>query len=369
MTKRSFQRVVLGIFLHFSSEIADSQVITGNVLGTVRDETGAVLPGATATIASPALLGGPALYVTNEKGQYRFPALAPGLYSLTIELPGFEIYIEEGLRVQVGASLERNVTLPLAALAESLTVVAESPLLDTKESGQSTHYGNEYLENTPVRRMSMFDLLKVAPGMSPTKPGGSGTGITAFGSSQNENIFLVDGTDFTGAYGGGVVPWVDTDVIEEIQIVGFGASAEYGGVQGAVFNVVSKQGGNDFRFDASYYSQFQDLTSQPVTLECDCPEGESGFVRSQYRDFTAHVGGPVLKDRLWFFGGFQIQRDHSSQPGADSRFPNEFDTERVLESQLADHPEPQAHDRLSRRLLAGRGRLYRLLSLRVGHHE
>jgi outer membrane receptor protein involved in Fe transport len=209
-------------------------------------------------------------------------------------------------------------------------VTAASPLLDTKDSGLSTHYGNEYLQNTPIRRTSMFDLLKSAPGMSATRPGNPGPGVSAFGSSLNENIFLVDGNDFTGAWGGGVVPWVDTDVIEEIQIVGIGASAEYGNVQGAVFNVVSRQGGNEFQFDASYYGQFDGLTSKPVELDCDCPEGESGYVRGLYRDFTTHVAGPILEDRLWFFGGYQYQRDHDSAPGADSRFPREFDTDRIF---------------------------------------
>jgi hypothetical protein len=140
----------------------------------------------------------------------------------------------------------------------------------------------------------------------------------------------VDGTDFTGAFSGVALPWVDTDIIEEVQIVGFGASAEYGNLQGAVFNVVSKQGGNDFHFDASYYGQLQRLTSQPIKLPCDCPEGESGFVRSVFRDFTTHLGGPVVKDRLWFFGGYQYQRDHFSPPSADRRFPNEQDADRVF---------------------------------------
>ncbi len=293
-----------GLVLLLLRETAQSQVITGNILGTVRDESGAVVPGATATIRSPALLGGPATFVTNEKGQYRFPALAPGLFSLTIAISGFQTYIEEGLRVQVGATIERNVTLPLAGVAESLTVTAESSLLDTKEGGQSTHYGNEYLQNTPIRRFSMFDLLKSAPGMSATKPGNSATGISAFGSSQNENKFLVDGTDFTAAYAGGIVPLIDPDIIQEIQIVGFGASAEYGSVQGAVYNVVSKQGGNDFQFDASYYGQFQELTSQPVKLECDCPEGESGYVRNLYRDFTTLSEDRSSRTACGFSGGF-----------------------------------------------------------------
>jgi hypothetical protein len=330
MSKRYPECVLLALFLLSSFDTAGAQVITGNILGTVRDETGAVLPGALVTIRSPALLGGPATFVTNEKGQYRFPALAPGKYGLTIEISGFRTYVEEGLRVQVGATLERNVTLPLATVAETLTVTAESPLLDTKDSGQSTNYGNEYLENVPVRRLSMFDFIKSAPGMSAQGPGLITVGVSAFGSGQNENTYLVDGNDFTGAYGGGAVPWVDTDIIEEIEIVGFGASAEYGNLQGAVFNVVSRQGGNELQFDASYYAQHEDLTSQPVKLPCDCPEGESAFVRNLYRDFTTHLGGPVLKDRLWFFGGYQYQRDHLSIPGSDSRFPTESDADRIF---------------------------------------
>jgi hypothetical protein len=331
MRKRSSEIAFLALFLLSFLETTEAQVITGNILGTVRDETGAVVPGALATIRSPALLGGPATCVTNEKGQYRFPALAPGIHSLTVEISGFRTYIEEGLRVQVGATLEQSITLTIAAVAESLTVTSESPVLDTKDSGQSTHYGNEYLQNTPIRRFSMFDLIKSAPGMSPVRPAtGASSGVSAFGSGVNENTYLVDGTDFTGAYGGGAVPWVDTDIIEEIQIIGLGASAEYGNLQGAVFNVVSRQGGNDFDFDASYYGQFQELTSRPVKLPCDCPEGETGYLRNLYRDFTTHLGGPILRDRLWFFGGYQYQRDYDSQPGSDSRFPREFDADRIF---------------------------------------
>jgi hypothetical protein len=331
MTKRGSEFVFRVVFLLFAFlEFAAAQVITGNIVGTVRDETGSVVPGALVTIRSPDLPGGPATFVTNEKGQYRFPSLAPGVYGLTVEIAGFGTYVEEGLRVQVGATIERNISLLLAGLAESITVTAQSPLLDTNDSGKSTKYGKEYLENTPIRRFSMFDFIKSAPGMSATGPGVLFSSVSAFGSGTNENTFFVDGTDFTGAYGGGVVPWIDTDVIEEIQIVAVGASAEYGNLQGAVFNVVSRQGGNEFRFDASYYGQVDDLTSKPVLLPCECPDGDSGFVRNVYRDFTTHLGGPVLKDRLWFFGGYQYQRDHFSLPGSDRRFPTEIDADRIF---------------------------------------
>jgi hypothetical protein len=128
MTKRCSESVLLVLFLFSFLESTVAQLITGNIVGTVRDETGSVVPGALATIRSPALLGGPATFVTNEKGQYRFPALAPGVYGLTVEITGFRTHVEEGLRVQVGATLEINISLPLAAVAESVTVYVTSNL-------------------------------------------------------------------------------------------------------------------------------------------------------------------------------------------------------------------------------------------------
>ena len=166
--------------------------------------------------------------------------------------------------------------------------------------------------------------------MSAALPGNKGDQVSAFGSSANENLYLVDGTNFTGKAAGGAVPWLDPDVVEEIQIIGLGGSAEYGEFQGAVFNVVTKSGGSDFRFDASYYSQLDALTSQPIRIPCDCPEGESGYVRDRSHDFSAHAGGPLWKDRIWFFGGYNLQLDGDSLPGADSRYPSSYDTQRVF---------------------------------------
>jgi outer membrane receptor protein involved in Fe transport len=307
------------------------QIITGNLVGTVQDESGAVLPGATVTITSPALPAGPATVTSNEKGQYRFPGLSPGVYSLKVDLSGFASYTEEGLRVTVGGTLERIITLKVAALAETITVTGESPIVDVQKSGVSTNYTTEFMQNTPLRRFSMFDFMKNAPGISATAPSrGDTSAVSAFGSGTNENQFLMDGTDFTSPVGGAAWPWPDTDVIEEIEIVSFGASAEYGNLQGAVFNVVTKQGGNDWRFDTSYYNMSQSLTSQPIKLDCSgCPEPQSGFHRDKFHDFTIHGGGPIVKDRLWIFGGYQYQRDYDTQPGTDPRFPRKFEADRV----------------------------------------
>ncbi len=310
---------------------ASAQVITGTIIGTVRDESGGVLPGASVTITSPALPSGPSSQVSNEKGQFRFPNLAPGVYALNVSLAGFSTYNEEGMRVSVGGTTERDVPMKLSSVAETVTVTGESPIIDTKKSGVSANFASEVVSNTPVRRFSMFDFLKWAPGVSANSPSSaSAAGMTAFGSSTNDNVYLMDGTDFTSPVGGGAWPYPDTDVIEEVETVALGASAEYGNMQGAVFNVVTKQGGNDYRFDFSYFAQPDGLTTKPTKLPCDCPEGETGFSRVQYRDLTVHAAGPIVKDRLWFFGGYQYQRDFDAQPGVDPIGPRQWEADRVF---------------------------------------
>ncbi len=310
---------------------ASAQVITGTIIGTVTDDSGGVLPGATVTITSPALPSGPSTQVTNEKGQFRYPNLAPGVYALNVSIAGFGTYNEEGMRVGVGTTTERNVGMKLSSVSETVTVTGESPIIDTKKTGVSANFANEVVENTPVRRFSMFDFLKWAPGVSANSPtSASAAGMTAFGSSTNDNVYLMDGTDFTSPVGGGAWPYPDTDVIEEVEAVALGASAEYGNVQGAVFNVVTKQGGNDYQADFSYFAQPDWLTSAPTKLPCDCPEGETGFSRVQYRDLTVHAAGPIIKDKLWVFGGYQYQRDFDAQPGVNPAEPRHWEADRIF---------------------------------------
>jgi hypothetical protein len=107
-------------------------------------------------------------------------------------------------------------------------------------------------------------------------------------------------------------------------------SAEYGNIQGTVFNVVTKQGSNSFLYDASYYGQMSRLTAQPVLLPVAGGQSQSGYERARYRDFTTNLGGPVRRDRLWFFGGYQHLRDYDSQPGTDPEFPRTYEQDKIF---------------------------------------
>src|SRR5262245_41745874 len=108
------------------------------------------------------------------------------------------------------------------------------------------------------------------------------------------------------------------------------ASAEFGNVQGAVINVVTRQGGDRFVSDAAYYWQPSALTSQPVRLRIPGTTAESGYERTRYRDFSTSLGGPAMHQRLWFFGGYQYLRDYDSQPGTDPTQPREYEQDKFF---------------------------------------
>jgi Carboxypeptidase regulatory-like domain len=312
--------------------LAAAQGLTGALIGTVKDAQGGVLAGAVVRVSSPALIGGPATLTTNEKGQLRFPALPPGPYVLDIEFQGLTTYHEEDISIGVGATIERTAVLTLAGLAESVVVEQAGSRIEARDPGFGTRFGPEDLTAIPIRRSSMFDFIRAAPGVSPTSPGSAtATTVSAFGSGTNENQFLIDGTNFTCPCNGVARAEPGVDFIQEVQVQSVGASAEFGSVQGAVINVVTRQGSERFLFDTSYWGQTAGLTGQPVRRPVPNSGGlQSGYERDRYRDFTTGIGGPAIRDRLWFFAGYQHLRDYDSQPGASPVFPRTYEQDKTF---------------------------------------
>jgi outer membrane receptor protein involved in Fe transport len=320
--------VLLGLFVGVGP--AGAQILTGSLAGTATDESGGVLPGAFVTVTSPALIAGSASTTTSERGLFRFPSLAPGQYTLEVRLADFATYIEPDVQIDLGSTVERTITLKVAGIAESVAVDG-GRTLDAEQSGLAGRFTSPMLTAIPVRRFSMFDFIKAAPGVSPTSStSGTDNTVSVLGSSGNENLFLLDGTNFTCPCSGGAAPQPDVDVIEEVRVDTLGASAEFGNIQGGVFNVVTKRGGDVFTPDFAYYTQAQDLTARPVLLPCPgCAPAQTGYTRVRYRDFTTHLGGPIVRDRVWFFAGYQYLRDIDSQAGTDARFPRTSEYDKV----------------------------------------
>jgi hypothetical protein len=318
-----------------------AQALTGALIGTVKDQHGLAVAGAVVQIRSHALIGGAATARTDERGQLRFALLPPGSYALQIEVHGFAPYREENIRIGGGATLERAIVLALAGVAESVAVGGAGSRLDARDPGFGTRFGFENLTSVPTRRASMFDPIRSAPGISPTSPSsGAVTTVSAFGSGTNENQFLIDGTNTTCPCNGVARSEPGVDFIQELHIQSVGASAEFGNVQGAVINVITKQGGDRFLHGAAYYAQTAALTSQPIRLTIPGSDArETGYRRARYRDLTSSLGGPAVRDRMWFFAGYQHLRDYDSQPGTDPMFPRTYEQDKVF-GKLTWKPSP-----------------------------
>jgi hypothetical protein len=330
-SRRTFLLLCVTACLAFP-RVTAAQGLTGALIGTVKDPQGSAISGAVVRVTSPALIGGPSTVTTNEKGQLRFAVLPSGSYALDIEAPGFATYHEGDISIGAGATIERTTVLNVASVTESVVVEGRGSSLEARGSGFGTRFGPDTIKAIPTRRSSMFDFIGAAPGISATSPGTGGNSlVSVFGSGANENTFLIDGTNFTAPANGVARAEPGVDFIQEIHVQSIGASAEFGNVQGAVVDVVTRQGSNRFLYDASYYGQPTGLTSQPVRLVIPgAGDRVSGYERARYRDATSDIGGPVVRDRLWFFAGYQYLRDYDSQPGTDPDFPRIYQQNKVF---------------------------------------
>ncbi|HSP06068.1 MAG TPA: carboxypeptidase regulatory-like domain-containing protein, partial [Acidobacteriota bacterium] len=328
------------LFFLLLAGVTWAQITTGSIRGVVSDSEGKPVPGATVTISSPSLLGGTRTTETNELGVFRFPSLPIGEYFVEATLEGFQKVQVAKVSVRLDATANVPMTMNMATKSEEVNVIGEAPLIDVQQSGLSTNYTKEILESIPTQR-SFFDLMQVAPGISQSYGDSVSDRTVAFGSNQQSNSWNIDGLEATAPETGSTWLYQAPDSIQEIQIIGVGAPAEYGNHLGAVFNVVTKKGGNDVHGGASYYFQNKGLTGNNVTLPpCSdsltpgtaCNDTSVGadpnFHRLQYHDFSATIGGPVKKDRLWFFGSAQTLRDNITEPGNDpnNAFPYISDT-------------------------------------------
>ncbi len=298
---------------------AGAQVLTGRILGVVRDGSDAVLPGATVTIESPAQPGGPSTAETNDRGEFRFTALQPGVYQLSVGLSGFRAYVEQDLRISAGGTIERTIALPLGVVEQQVTVSGQASVVDSRQSGIVQSLPVEVVESVPQNRQGgVVAYMAALPGVTSGNYNRIASAIV-MGSNANETSYMSDGILTNSVLSGNGYAYLDQDAIQEISAVTLGASSEYQQAQGGVMNVVTKAGTSQWRGDGLYYWAPSALTSAPITLPCNCPLGETGFKLYKYLDFGAHAGGPIRKDRLWYFGGV-------SNAGPSARFPGAPDT-------------------------------------------
>jgi Carboxypeptidase regulatory-like domain len=305
---------------------------TGTIQGRVGDSSGAVLPGVTVTAASPSMIG-TQTQVTNENGNYRFPAVPPGVYSVSFELAGFSGIKRDGVEVSLGFTANVNVEMKVAALQETVTVTGDSPVIDTTATRVQQNFKLEQLNSIPNGR-DMWALLAATPGvvMSRIDVGGNRagtqTGYTAYGLNGQvrtsvEGINTTEGTGGAGFY-------YDYGSFEEVflGVAGQGAEAATPGVQS---NFLGKSGGN--RFSGEFYvdgynNNFQGSNLSDIYTR-DTSQGGYGFRPGsnevlRYYDVNFNLGGPIKKDKAWWQFSWRRQFNAVEQPLF--KFDQSFDT-------------------------------------------
>ena len=292
--------VVIGVCC--CAQSVDGQVVTGTITGVVRDHTHAALPAVTITVSSPALPGGNVTSVTDAHGTYRFSMLPPGIYQLAMARSGFIAYVERDLSVRVGGTIERDVTLGVSSLTETISVSGTTPVVDSRQTGVAGSLQREAVEALPTSRQKVTAYLGTLPGVALGNYN-SGVNPVIMGSNSTDSSYMVDGMLTNHPSNGLAWAYYDMDAAEEINLVALGASVEYQQAQGGVMNYVSKAGTNVYRGDGSIYWAPPGLTSVPITRPCNCLQGDTGFKLYKYLDYAAHIGGPIVKNRLWFYGG------------------------------------------------------------------
>lgn len=321
---------VLACVLVLLSSLSAAAQTTGSMNGTVTDNTGAALPGVTVTATSPAIMGAQVV-VTNPQGQYRFPSLPVGTYSVKFELASFATVTRQGIPIGVGFNATIDQQLSIASLQEQITVTGVSPVVDTNNTNIQTNITKEQLDNIPNAR-DIWSVIGQSPGMMVTSfdvggsRAGTQTGYSAFGFSGQVRV-QVDGVNTTEGTGGAGF-YYDYGSFEELQLGSDGndASAATPGVQ---LNAVIKSGGNRFKGDLYFDYENKDFQGKNVTDELRRLGVGSGQRILAYRDPNISLGGPIKRDKLWFFGSFRDQRTGVTVDGFPANNPNpnfEFET-------------------------------------------
>jgi hypothetical protein len=300
-------RRVFGIFLALMLAIASApamaQETTGAIEGNVKDSSGGLLPGVTVQVVGPS---GTLVAVTDERGEYRFPRLPSGRYTVRATLDGFAPNTKT-VDLTVGTNARAEFTLSVGGVTETVEVSGATPAVDLRSPQTATSISRERIEFIP-RGRDFTDVVAQAAGASNESQAG---GISIDGSSGSENRFIIDGIDTTSPQVGTNSVPMRAEFMEEIQVKSAGYAAEFGGSTGGVINAITRSGTNNIH--GTILSDFQSSSwggnVRPILIDADTASGFDYVNPEKDDEFRIDpgfsIGGPILRDRLWFFGSYQ----------------------------------------------------------------
>lgn len=298
IVSRSGILAVLLMVLLLAARPAAAQVVGGSVGGTITDDTGGALPGTTITVTNRSN-GATQVLTTGDRGNYRAVALQPAPYTIAVELSGFAAQ-KRDVVLTIGSDLTIDFKLGVAALAENLTVVAETPLIEVAKSQPSSVVVAEQVAALPVLARNFLTLAQLMPSTTPNNLGQKFAIIQFGGPADQRNGYttIIDGGDIDDAIWGNPTINIPQDAVQEFKVFRNQFDAEYGSALAAVVSVVTKSGGNLFSGTGSYFGRDKALNAPNHFATGPKPEF------SQTR-FGGTLGGPIVLNRTHFFGSYE----------------------------------------------------------------
>ena len=272
-----------------------AQTTTGRLIGTTTDSDGLGLPGVQVTITSDVLIGGPQSTVSDAQGGFQFISLFPGEYTVQASLSGFVTQERQEVRVPLGGAASIIIAMPMGTFESEIEVVSETPVIDPTQVNTEQVFTEEYLQNGAVgtaNRGYQYIIGQTAGVVGTWNP-------NVFGSTTGENAWYIDGQDTTDPVTATVSTVFNYDAIAEVEIQTSGFEAEYGRATGGLTNVITKSGGNQFSGTA-------DLRYRDTNFYTDGEHYDTETLDTKYEDYAFTLGGPIVRDRLWFFGSYEM---------------------------------------------------------------
>jgi hypothetical protein len=324
--------LMFGVFMAIVTTSSSAQTALATLRGTALDEQGGALPGATVTVRQVDT-NTVQTTVTGSQGQYFLPNLRPGRYEVTSELQGFASTRQQ-LELRVGQDVTVNLTMKVAALAEAVEVVGQSIAVET-QSTVATVINNKQIDDLPTIARNFSALATLAPGTTTSNATGTGqgTGISISGQRPFTNGIIVDGASNQMQFYGRQANDFPQDWIQEFQVLTNGFTAEFGQAAGGVLNVMTRSGANtltgrgygffrDDAFDAPPFAGQFDASGNPVFLPETPP-----FDQQRFGGF---VGGPLIKDKAFYFAGVERVQLNSSEVLGISNYWRQFVTDTII---------------------------------------
>lgn len=317
---------------------AAAQQITGSVTGTILDQSGAVVPQATVVLTNVGT-GQSTTQQSNDAGRFVFNQVSPGDYQVKVNLGGFAPATTGTFAVAVGRTTSVDVTLQTGAVTESVTVTGSALALDVETTQVSSNFSSAIVAGMPNIGRNAFALAQLAAGLerfdnnASFNPGGSqligvgGNYTSGGGARRSQGNYYLDGIDNAGAWRNQALQFPNNDAVQEVQVTTSNASAEFGKQPGAFVNVITKSGTNDLHGAATYAFRNESLNANSWSrnasgvyasnaLEVIAGLAEAGGPRNprppdKQKWFGGTVGGPIMRNKLFFFGSYQRFQDNS----------------------------------------------------------